>query len=204
MKKGRTRGFTLIEVTLAIVIGIIMIAGATLIYNQAKTSAGNSRAQAKVVALQQLVEEYAAQNQGIYPDNLGNVQVLWQRKRPDDWNKSPWGGLVGASFTPNGVGGVGSWSSGTVLSTNMLGKIGVTAGAAVPGTFPAAVTAQAASQVGALGYDYDNSNATWQYGPNNGSGDIMTNATKVVKGYAVYIADQQGRFPNFITGGKTN
>ena len=62
MRKGRARGFTLIEVTLAIVIGIIMIAGATLIYNQAKTSAGNSRAQAKVVALQQLVEEYAAQN----------------------------------------------------------------------------------------------------------------------------------------------
>lgn len=97
----KKKGFTLIEVTLAIVIGIVMIAGATLIYNQAKNSAGNSRASSKVVALQQVIEEFAAQNQGIYPTSLRDLNDLWIRKRPDDWNKSPWGGVIGTSFAPN-------------------------------------------------------------------------------------------------------
>ncbi|MEB3236312.1 MAG: type II secretion system protein [Candidatus Sericytochromatia bacterium] len=97
----KKKGFTLIEVTLAIVIGIVMIAGATLIYNQAKNSAGNSRASSKVVGLQQVIEEFAAQNQGIYPTSLRDINDLWIRKRPDDWNKSPWGGVIGSSLNPN-------------------------------------------------------------------------------------------------------
>jgi prepilin-type N-terminal cleavage/methylation domain-containing protein len=97
----KKKGFTLIEVTLAIVIGIVMIAGATLIYNQAKNSAGNSRASSKVVALQQVIEEFAAQNQGIYPTSLRDINDLWIRKRPDDWNKSPWGGVIGSAMLPN-------------------------------------------------------------------------------------------------------
>jgi len=99
----KKKGFTLIEVTLAIVIGIVMIAGATLIYNQAKNSAGNSRASSKVVAFQQVIEEFAAQNQGVYPTNMRDINDLWVRKRPDDWNKSPWGGVLGTSFSPNSV-----------------------------------------------------------------------------------------------------
>jgi len=95
-KQVRTRkiakGFTLIEVTLAIVIGIIMIAGATLIYNQAKVSAGNSRAQAKVASLQSLIEQYMARADGLAPD-ITALRALWQRTRPDDFNKSPWGGV---------------------------------------------------------------------------------------------------------------
>ena len=55
LDSARIPGFTLIEVTLAIVIGVILIAGGTLLYNQAKNSAGNSRAQAKVASLQALV-----------------------------------------------------------------------------------------------------------------------------------------------------
>lgn len=93
MKRNRTKGFTLIEVTLAIVIGIVLIAGATLIYNQAKASAGNSRAQAKVVSMQSLVEQYMARADGVPPD-ITVVRALWERARPDDFNKSPWGGLV--------------------------------------------------------------------------------------------------------------
>lgn len=100
------RGFTLVEVTLAIVIGIILIAGATLIYNQAKNSAGNSRANAKVVALQSVVEEFAAMNGGLYPDKIAYVQGMWSRRRPDDFNKSPWGGLVGSQFNAANMNGV--------------------------------------------------------------------------------------------------
>jgi prepilin-type N-terminal cleavage/methylation domain-containing protein len=88
------RGFTLIEVTLAIVIGVIMIAGAVLIYGQAKASAGNSRAQAKVASLQALVEDYVAHTSGDTPA-IENLRQLWKRKRPDDYMKSPWGGQLG-------------------------------------------------------------------------------------------------------------
>jgi len=201
MKKGRTRGFTLIEVTLAIVIGIIMIAGATLIYNQAKTSAGNSRAQAKVVSLQQLVEEYAAQSQGLYPNSLTIVQALWSRKRPDDWNKSPWGGLVGSSFTPTTAYGVGSWSTATMSATT-LGKAGILSApqqTAAQAAAANAITNATPTESGALSYDYDDNNATFSY-----KQDIMTNTVRLVKGYAVFIADQQGRIPNFVTGGRAN
>lgn len=196
IRSKQKRGFTLIEVTLAIVIGIIMIAGATLIYNQAKTSAGNSRAQAKVVALQQLVEEYAAQNQGIYPDRLNDVNALWTRKRPDDWNKSPWGGLIGSSFT------AAAWNGGVVNNSNgtaMNFSAAASTSAATHGNNVAANTTGVQGLVGGLVYDYDGANGTWTY-----AADIMTNSSVAVKGYAVYICDQQGRFPNFVVGGKVN
>ena len=201
------KGFTLIEVTLAIVIGIIMIAGATLIYNQAKTSAGNSRAQAKVVALQQLVEEFAAQNQGIYPAVLSDVNALWKRKRPDDWNKSPWGGLTGTAYAPtdptagNGVGNVQAANT-IAFPAGTLATVAHLASGSAAASNPSATLA---GFVGGLVYDYDGSNAAWSYGNLAGNtGDIMTNGRVTVKGYACYIADQQGRFPNFIVGGKAN
>jgi prepilin-type N-terminal cleavage/methylation domain-containing protein len=198
------KGFTLIEVTLAIVIGIIMIAGATLIYNQAKTSAGNSRAQAKVVALQQLIEEFAAQNQGIYPASISDVNALWKRKRPDDWNKSPWGGLTGTTYVPtdlvNGLGVLTTTVPGTATAANTLANIAAP-GAIIVRPFDgvAAANVGAPGLVGGLAYDYDSANAVWSY-----SSDVMTNRPATVKGYAVYICDQQGRYPNFVTGGKAN
>jgi prepilin-type N-terminal cleavage/methylation domain-containing protein len=113
-KLAGKRGFTLIEVTLAIVIGVIMIAGATLLYNQSKISSGNSRAQAKVLALAQLVEEYAANNAGTYP-TMEPVRSLWKRKRPDDYLKSPWGGQLGTDLqeSADAAAGGGADSGGT-------------------------------------------------------------------------------------------
>ncbi len=92
----------MIEVALAIVVGVILIAGATLIYNQAKTSAGSSRAQAKVASLQSLIEEAATQNSGEIP-TIEEVRPLWKRKRPDDWFNSPWGGRNAPAEFPAGV-----------------------------------------------------------------------------------------------------
>lgn len=89
----KSRGFTLIEVALAIVIGVVLITGAVLIYNQAKNAAGNSRAQAKVASLQALVEDFLAQSNGDTPE-VATLRALWRRKRPDDYNKSPWGGQL--------------------------------------------------------------------------------------------------------------
>lgn len=196
------RGFTLIEVTLAIVIGIIMIAGATLIYNQAKTSAGNSRAQAKVLALQQLVEEYAARAEGLYPNVLNDLNSLWARKRPDDWNKSPWGGVLGSKYRDQG-GGVANWPP-SVIEVNFNASTSAMTSSNHPTSGSGAQLGANGTQTGGLVYDLDPTNAIWQYGDAVQVGDIMTNRTVTVKGYAVYICDQQGRYPNFITGGKPN
>lgn len=103
--KRSDSGFTLIEVTLAIVIGVVVIAGATVLYNQAKNSAANSAAQNKVNAAAAIVEELAARNFGNYPQGT-QLERAWARNRPDDFNTSPWGGssaatsgiLVGAAF----------------------------------------------------------------------------------------------------------
>lgn len=86
-------GFTLIEVTLAIVIGVVVIAGATVLYNQAKNSAANSAAQNKVNAAAATIEEFAARNYGRYPTGA-QLETIWVRNRPDDYNVSPWGGLA--------------------------------------------------------------------------------------------------------------
>ncbi len=92
--KHSQSGFTLIEVTLAIVIGVVVIAGATVLYNQAKNSAANSAAQNKVNAAAATVEEFAAKNFGRYPDATQFTNA-WTRARPDDAANSPWGGLTG-------------------------------------------------------------------------------------------------------------
>ena len=89
-------GFTLIEVTLAIVIGVVVIAGATVLYNQAKNSAANSAAQNKVNAAAAIVEELAARNYGNYPEGT-QIERAWARNRPDDFNVSPWGGASAAT-----------------------------------------------------------------------------------------------------------
>ena len=114
----RRTGFTLIEVTLAIVIGVIMIAGAILIYNQAKVSAGNSRAQEKVASLQGLVEDYMARSDGIAP-STDNLRAMWVRARPDDWNKSPWGGVMG----PNSDISYNGTACGAAVATSDEGGI---------------------------------------------------------------------------------
>lgn len=98
MSISRSGGFTLIEVTLSIVIGIILIAGATLLYNQAKWGAGATRAKAKVDALEGLVEEMTADSGGTLPTPAG-LYALWVQRRPDDYAESPWGG---AASTPTG------------------------------------------------------------------------------------------------------
>ena len=204
----RTRkhgGFTLIEVTLAIVIGIIMIAGATLIYQQAKRSAGNSKANEKVLAFQSLVEQYAAQNSGIYPTAVSDVNALWARQRPDDWNKSPWGGVLGSDFAPTdpttGI-GVITDVSGTTISTP-IAPYSANTTTAVPAnavtTAPplAPNTTIEASIVGGFVYDTVAADSTAAYAD-------LQSGTTTVKDYAVYIMDDQGRGPNFVTGGKTN
>jgi prepilin-type N-terminal cleavage/methylation domain-containing protein len=98
------RGFTLVEVALAIAVGLIVIAGAVIGYNVTKDSAANSTARERVNQASAFIAEYAAANSGNYPVSLpggtGNFTNMWKRKQPDDYNSSPWGGQTG---DPNGV-----------------------------------------------------------------------------------------------------
>lgn len=187
LRKGR--GFTLIEVTLSIVIGIILIAGATLLYNQAKTGAGNTRAKAKVYSLQGAVEETAANAGGAYP-SVATIQNLWPQKRPDDYLASPWGGSLTAGngvMTNSGlnVGGVTiPGPGGTAFSTAMGGG-----------------TTNAASAAYVVYDDFNGVNLATAGGSYY---DQMTGATTsaVVKNYAVYIVLPNGAEPAFVAGGK--
>lgn len=89
------KGFTLIEVSLAIVIGVIVLGGAIVLYNQTKTSSANSAAGAKSLALQSLVEEMAAANSGVYPQP-SSLATAWATRRSDA-GQSPYGGTLAAA-----------------------------------------------------------------------------------------------------------
>lgn len=225
-KRLSGRGFTLIEVTLAIVIGVIMIAGATLLYNQSKISSGNSRAQAKVLALQQLVEEYAANNAGTYP-TIESVRALFKRKRPDDYLKSPWGGQVGVILqnqadtggtrgiadnsskkgnsladAPQGNGNESSqaspWSSSTGDGLTQAGLNVIPTGS---------VPKVDGDKMGGLSFSLNDAGAGNSPDAQNNTAtasvyDVVTNVTKTVRGYAVFVYDQSGKYPNFVSGGR--
>lgn len=118
-------GFTLVEVVLAIVVGIGILAGAVTIYNQTKTSTANSLAKEKEMALSNVVEESGAANGGAFP-SLATLQALWPTKRPQDYNTSPWGGTL------TGVGLDGN----PLVPVRTLYGDGESGGAATASTFP--------------------------------------------------------------------
>lgn len=103
LKQANTRGrkgFTLVEVALAVAVGLIVIGGAVLGYNSVKENANNSNARQRVLSALTIVEEYASANGGRYPVSTvtnGTFQQLWASKRPDDKNLNPWGGATGDS-----------------------------------------------------------------------------------------------------------
>ncbi|HEY9898329.1 MAG TPA: prepilin-type N-terminal cleavage/methylation domain-containing protein [Pantanalinema sp.] len=121
-RRNNQSGFTLIEVSLAIVIGVIVLAGAITLYNQSKISAGNSKAQEKVLALATMAEEISANRGGSYPDAAG-LQTAWEARR-DDAKSSPWGGAITPSVAS------GSWASSLgYTSTASAGVIFYSTGA---------------------------------------------------------------------------
>lgn len=130
VKASRVRnqqGFTLIEVSLAIVIGVIVLGGAIVLYNQTKTSSANSTAGAKSLALQSLVEEMAAANSGNYGAlTVGGLASTWSTRRSADAQQSPYGG----SYAGNSV---------QAFAANWAGAAGTTAPAAVAASAGVAV-----------------------------------------------------------------
>ena len=101
-RKGR-KGFTLVEVALAVAVGLIIIGGAVLGYNAVKDNASNSNARNKVLAAVSVAEEFSSSNNGMYPSRV-QFPTIWGVKRTDDALISPWGGQVGFNAqATNGV-----------------------------------------------------------------------------------------------------
>ncbi len=84
------RGFTLVELGLAIAVGVVLLFAGMLAFDAARDATGDSIARSKVAALQTLVEQdYSANN--AFPD-IDSVRGQWLAERPDDATSSPWGG----------------------------------------------------------------------------------------------------------------
>lgn len=170
--KRNERGFTLIEVTLAIVIGMVVVAGATLLYRQASISAGNVKAQTKTSALAALAEQHFVR-QNRYPTH-DQLRKLWGRFR-EDTLLSPWGGPVGtlAQGAEQGIVRLDDaftdpWEADRYINPDYVGAIAYFVSA--NGNESKDVT------------DYD------------------TGLTRSYRGFVVGMWDQDGHNPRFIAG----
>ncbi len=100
-RQGRKRGFSLVEVLLVIVVGTVLLMSATLMYLNARDSAGMTKARDKVMALQQVVEQMATTAGGTYPE-IYQVAQVWDEKRKGDVASSPWGGKIMRGYVKAG------------------------------------------------------------------------------------------------------
>ncbi len=172
----RANGFTLIEVSLAIVIGLVLLAGTVVLYQQIKISAGDSKAKEKVMAAAAVVEELNAQL-GVYPDRF-QLRARWGSVRPD-WNLSPWGGSVGSNVSGDAFKGIEGVSLAPASFTDPW----------------YADNYRSANYVGGLGYAVGTAAETKQVM------DLVSGQTLTFQGYVLAIWNQQGRDPCFPTGG---
>lgn len=98
------KGFTLVEVALAVAVGLIIIGGAVLGYNAVKDNASNANARNRVLSAVAMVEEFASANAGRFPTSAaagGPVSSMWATRRATDASASPWGGLAGVGTGAN-------------------------------------------------------------------------------------------------------
>lgn len=120
----RRRGFTLVEVALAVAVGLIIIGGAVMGYNAVKDQASAATARKKVTTAAAVVTEYAAANFGRYPvsaaddadgASTGAFTAMWARALPDEYALSPWGGPTGDD---DGVTELAPFDNGEVEATD--------------------------------------------------------------------------------------
>lgn len=201
-RKGR-KGFTLVEVALAVAVGLIVIGGAIVGFNAVRENASNSSARQKVDAAVGIVENIAASRNQIYPTSgvladgvtAGDsiFATTWKAQRPD-WNANPWGGLnTDSAPTGNGV---------TEFPAASFGQANQAAADALAA---ASVTAPAAGATdGAGNLIYQTALATGPWGrvadSETGVGALAT--LKTVKGYYIALYDKGGNPFWYTKGGK--
>ena len=192
------KGFTLVEVALAVAVGLIIIGGAVLGYNAVKDNASNSNARNRVLSAVTMIEEYSAANGGQYPVSAaagtGPFTTMWVAKRADDKAASPWGGASGGvtvNAANTGVTEVAASNFGTDTAAN------------------AALAATAASLLGYTDGAAVATAATMQYASSTTAATpwakvvaTSTSSDTTVKNYAVGIADKTGDPWWDVKGGK--
>ncbi len=94
-------GYSLMEVGLALSIGILLTGSAVYAYKALRDQSGDAAMRQKVQDLQVLVEElYAPTTTFPTPDTL---RTAWASRR-EDWKSSPWGGpVIGGSNANKGI-----------------------------------------------------------------------------------------------------
>ncbi|MBO9540725.1 type II secretion system protein [bacterium] len=175
---SKQKGFTLIEVSLAIVIGVIVLAGAIALYNQTKTSTGNAKAKEKVLRAAAVIESMAAEGGGIYPSPKP-LQDKWYAVAGEDALMSPWGGVNGKEGTwCFGVAGVKGILEQTTWKTNPWDNY------ALGNT----------DYQGMLAYGINTPGAT------QSAVDYLSGSTKTFHQYVVGVIDPKGNAPLFPVG----
>lgn len=102
MPKKNEGGYSLMEVGLALSIGILLMGAAVYGYRSLREQSGDANMRQKVQDLQAVVEElYSARFAYPTPNTLRDV---WEKRRPDDYRSSPWGGpALGLTDNDKGI-----------------------------------------------------------------------------------------------------
>jgi hypothetical protein len=102
MDRKKEGGYSLMEVGLALSIGILLTGSAVYGYKALRDQSGDAAMRQKVQDLRVLVEElYAPSSAFPTPDTL---RTAWKMRRPDDYKSSPWGGpVIGSTETNRGI-----------------------------------------------------------------------------------------------------
>jgi len=116
-RRGSTSGFTLVEASLVITVGIMVFASAIAIYRQYRHSVSLANANERVIALQQRVESLFSMR-GAIP-TLSQLKTDWEVARPNDAFSNPWGGVGKAGgVSASLMGGELTPTSGEVVAPN--------------------------------------------------------------------------------------
>jgi prepilin-type N-terminal cleavage/methylation domain-containing protein len=91
----KRRGFTLLEVALAVVVGLSIMYGVFLSYEAKKESAGNSIARERLTNAMGTMEAYVASKGSLPVSGSGEFSRSWAALHPDEKALSPWGGATG-------------------------------------------------------------------------------------------------------------
>lgn len=102
MDRKREGGFSLLEVGLALSVGILLTGASIYGYKALRDSSGDANMRQKVQDLHALVEELYAPT-STYPTHE-TLRSAWKMRRPGDYKSSPWGGpVIGADETSRGI-----------------------------------------------------------------------------------------------------
>lgn len=94
---ARRRGFTLIEVALVTVLGLVIVAGTVIAYNANKEQAAGADARKRIQMGQTVIEEFAAANHSYPTSGSSQFTTMWANSHPEEAAHSPWGGSPGTA-----------------------------------------------------------------------------------------------------------